>query len=290
MARRFLVLANPIAGGGRGRAAADHLVAALRARGCTAALRVTTRAGEARAFAAEADDYDALAVVGGDGTVNEALNGMRDLRLPLGVLAMGTANVLRHELRLPRRPTALAALLAHGTPRPVTVGLANGRRFLLFAGVGLDGAIVRRVEEVRRGPLGKLRWTGPILHIVRRWPVPDLHVQLDDRPAQSGCSQVLVTRVRNYGGLLHLPRGIRIDDGHLHALLFRQRSRFAWARAVTRAWFGRLRPGRDVDHATAARITVTAATPVPWQIDGDYGGTTPVTIERAAEQIPLFGA
>jgi diacylglycerol kinase family enzyme len=291
MSRRLLVLANPIAGGGRGRAAAERLVTALRAAGCTTELFVTQRRGDARARAAELDGWDALVVVGGDGTVNEALNGMRDLRCPLGVLAMGTANVLRTELALPRRPEQLAPILAHGTPHPVAVGRANGRRFLLFAGAGLDGAIVRRVEELRRGRLGKLRWTRPIFDTIRRWPIVELSVTYGDGSiAAGGVTELLVTRVRNYGGVMHLPADIALRDGRLHALAFRQRSRAAWAAATLRALCGRLRAGRDVEHRAVERVTVTAATPVSWQIDGDLGGTTPVEIALDAERIPLFGA
>ncbi|MCB9879897.1 MAG: NAD(+)/NADH kinase [Planctomycetes bacterium] len=142
--RRVLVIANPISGGGRGKVRAAQLADALRARGLTAECHFTTAAGDAgaRARAAADEDWQTLVAVGGDGTVNEVLNGMPDPSRPLAVLPVGTANVLALELGLPKDPQAAAAAIAAGRCRSMTIGVADDRRFLLFCGVGVDGAVV----------------------------------------------------------------------------------------------------------------------------------------------------
>lgn len=286
--QRFLILANPISGGGKARLLAPALATALRERGIEAEVHLTQAAGDAAAQAREAParGFTGLVAVGGDGTVNEVLNGMADPTMPLAVLPVGTANVLALELRLPRDPVQLAALIASRSTRQLAIGLAAGRRFLLFCGIGLDGAVVQRLSQVRSGTLGKHKWLGPILHTVRHWPRFDLAVEFDDGTRLDGVSTVLVTRVRNYGGIAAMPPGIDLGDGRLHVLCFRPRARLAWIWLGFLAILRLLRPGRWLVHRTARAITVSGS--APYQIDGDHGGTAPVRIELAAVQATVF--
>ena len=286
--RRLLVLANPISGGGRSKVLVPQLCAELQRRGITAEPYFTTAAGDAtrRAKAAGAEAWDGLVACGGDGTVNEVLNGMPDPTRPLGVLPVGTANVLALELKLPRTPAAVAELLASGAQRRLAIGLCGERRFLLFCGAGVDGAVVQRVSEVRTGTLGKLKWLGPILHTVRRWPQFTLRATFADGTSLDGLSSVLVTRVRNYGGVVHLPAEVAVDSGKLHVLCFRSRSRAAWLWHGARGLVRHMRAGRNLElrATTAVRIEESA----PFQIDGEFGGMTPIELRLHEQQATLF--
>jgi diacylglycerol kinase family enzyme len=288
MHHRVLVLANPIAGGGRARTLAPALVAALARRGIDADLYFTQRPGDggARAHTAAAAGYTAIAVVGGDGTVNEVLNGLPDFRLPLAVLPLGTANVLAMELRLPRRPDAVAALVAADRRQKLAVACAGDRRFLLFCGAGLDGAAVHRLSQVRTGTLGKHKWFGPILHIICHWPRFHLRVEFDDGSAVEDLSSVLVTCVRNYGGLFHLTPGIDASDRLLHVLCFRQRSRLAFLWAGVLAFCRLLRPSAKLLVRTATTVRIRGD--APCQIDGDAAGSTPIDVRLEGSALDLF--
>jgi diacylglycerol kinase family enzyme len=282
------LICNPISGGGRSRTLGPALASALQGRGVAAEVFFTAAGGDARARAqrAGAEAWDGLVCVGGDGTVNEVLNGMPDPTRALGVLPVGTANVLAAELRLPRLPEAAAAVIAAGHRRALAIGRCEGRRFLLFCGVGLDGAVVQRLSAVRTGTLGKHKWLGPILHTVRRWPRYELSATLADGTRLPGLASVLVTRVRNYGGVLRLTPGIDAEDGRLHVLCFRQRGRLAWLWLGARAFCGLLRAGRGLEvHATTA---VRIDGPAPFQIDGDFGGTSPVQIDLLPQPARLW--
>lgn len=286
--RRLLLIANPISGGGKGRVMAPQLAAELQRLGVTAEIHFTTAAGDgaARATRAATEPWDGLVAIGGDGTVNEVLNGMPDPGRPLGIFPLGTANVLAIELQLPRRPAAAAAMLAAGHRRSLAIGTCNGRRFLLFVGAGVDGAVVHRLSQVRTGTLGKHKWLGPILHTVWHWPRHSLTASLPDGTRRDGLTSVLVTRVHNYGGVLHLTPGIDAFDGHLHVLCFRARSRLRWAWLGLRAFCGTLRPGRDLEVFTTNELRI--AGDAPFQIDGDHGGSTPATITILPTPATLF--
>jgi diacylglycerol kinase (ATP) len=289
MSRRALILANPIAGGGRARAMAPALRDALVQRGFAAELRFTAGRGDARAFAAESagpESCDVVVAVGGDGTLNEVLNGMPDPSLPLAQLPMGTANVLACELHLPRSPERLAALIDAGKTRPLAIGLAADRRFLLFAGVGLDGAMVERLEQVRRGTLGKWKWVSPVLHVVRRLPTLDISLTTETGERRDGLTEVLITQVHQYGGVFRMPREVCSRPGQFAAVCFRQRTRLAWLFAALRAFTFGLRPGRDCEIVWLREARIDAAVPTPYQLDGDLGGRTPLavtTLDRPAQ-------
>lgn len=288
--RRLLLVANPIAGGGKGKELAVRLAALLRQRGIEAEVHLTTTAGDAAARAARAgtESWHGLVAIGGDGTVNEVLNGMPDPSRPLAVLPLGTANVLALELQLPKQPEAAAAIIAGGHLRQLAIGLCGTRRFLLFCGAGVDGAVVQRLSEVRTGTLGKRKWLAPILHTVWHWPQFTLSATFPDGSRLANLSSVLVTRVRNYGGVVQLTKDVSVGSGLLHVLCFRQRSRLQWIWQGARAFAHRMAPGArlEVRAVTAVRIDGDA----PFQVDGDFGGRSPVQVSLLPQQARVYVA
>lgn len=309
MTKRFLILANPIAGGGRSKRVAPHLAQELEKRGGSAEVCFSQAAGDLRQRAAKVEpgEFDAVVSVGGDGTLNEVLNGLPDPTVPLCPMALGTANVLALELGLPKRPEPLAEILMAGRTLQAAIGLCEGRRFLLFVGAGMDGSIVERLEQVRTGTLGKIGWVRPILQTVWSWPLRDFVVRAAGQEF-TGVTSALVTRVRNYGGMLKLPE-VDVRDGHLHLLLFRQRSRWSYLCAVVRGMAGRLRSGRDLEMLVVDELEIgvdgtppsaadgtppsaAAAEPSPYQIDGDLGGSVapgqPLRVSLFPEAARLF--
>jgi diacylglycerol kinase family enzyme len=286
--QRVLILANPIAGGGRSKRLAPQLADALRARGVDAQVYFTQRAGDAgaRTRATAGEGFDALIAVGGDGTLNEVLNGMPDPSVPLGVLPVGTANVLACELRIPKDPVRLAELIASRHTREHAIGVANGRRFLLFCGAGLDAAIVEEVARTRTGTLGKWKWLPSIFRIVVRWPLPRLRATFADGSSIDNLSSVLVTRVRNYGGVAQLPKGIDPASPQLFVLCFSARSRIVWAWLGLRAALGLLSPCRWLTMRAASEVHIEGTAPM--QIDGDFAGSTSAKVTLHAARANLF--
>ena len=151
---RVVLIANPHASRFSGRQR-DRVAATLAAAHKVEVLQ-TGHPGQAAVLTrwAVADGAEVAAVLGGDGTVNEVVNGLGDTTAMLGLLGGGRANVLARGLGLPADPDRAAerllALLASGARRRLTLGTADGRRFALNAGLGLDGAIVREVERRQR--------------------------------------------------------------------------------------------------------------------------------------------
>ncbi|MBL8733401.1 MAG: hypothetical protein JNN13_13605 [Planctomycetes bacterium] len=289
----LLLIANPISGGGKGRRLAPQLAAALAQRGVPAEVFFTTRAGDAtaRARAAGEEPWGGLVALGGDGTVNEVLNGMPDPSRPLGVLPVGTANVLAVELGLPRRVEAAADVLARGSHRELAIGTVRSgggpdRRFLLFASAGIDGDICERLQQVRTGTLGKHKWFAPILRTLRRWPQFSLRATLADGSVLDDLQTVLVSRVRNFGGWLHLTPEVDAGSGLLHVLGFRSRSRLGWLWHGARGLCGGLVAGKGLVTRTTTALRIDGRAPV--QVDGDFAGHSPLELGLAPVKARIF--
>jgi diacylglycerol kinase (ATP) len=240
----------------------------------------TSAPGHADSLAREAvrQGADLVLVLGGDGTINEVVQGLIDSNVPLGVLPGGTANVLAMELGLGSRLEAAAKRLAAFEPRPVALGRITGsfgsRYFLLMAGAGLDANIVYEVSAGLKNAVGKLAyWVAGFAHFFKH--VEQLDVRINGHIHQ--CGFALISRVRNYGGDLEIASGASLHDDHFEVVLFEGSNplRYAWymlnvaARRVQRIRGVHVLRTRQVDVLTQA----------PVQIDGEYLGRQTVSIE-----------
>ena len=281
---RVHIIANPVSGRGRAARILPRLEAALREGGGVVEVVRTGGRGDAAAAARAAAGADAVVAVGGDGTVNEVLNGLPPGGPALGVLATGTANVLAKELGLPREPEALARAVRAGRTRAWDVGVRGetGQKFLLMAGAGFDAAIVHGFHATRRGTIRMSQYLAWGLRYLTCYRHPTLAVEIDGAPVPGPVHFALVNNAAEYGGPLRLSAGARPDDGVFQVLLFRSpRTRDA-GRLYLQAFFASVFDGPlhvpGAEFRPARRVRITADDPVPLQIDGDPAGFLPATL------------
>jgi YegS/Rv2252/BmrU family lipid kinase len=288
---KVLVVANPTAGSGRGRARTGRLVRALEARGHAVEFFATRAPGDARRRVAECEGtVDRIVAAGGDGTLNEVVNGLADpSATPLAPLALGTANMLAVALGVPRDPELLADVVDHGGVRRIDLGCVGTTRFLGVVGVGFDALVTEEVRRVRHGPLGYHRYALPILRALRRYRPPRLDVRLDGG-APIACGFAIVANLPNYGGLFAVTPAARTDSGHLDVCLFRDATIRGLLRIVWPARRGTLAARSDVVVTTATRIAIDSAGPEPAsvQVDGDAWGVTPIEITVTPRVVPML--
>lgn len=276
---RILILANPVAGRGRGVRLARRLSRLLERRGHAVELHVTTARDDARRVTRRrASRLDALVVAAGDGTLNEVLNGLPEPdRVPLLPLAVGTGNMLARELCLPTDPEVLAALIEARSMRRIDLGELEGHRFLSLVGIGFDALVAARIARTRRGRLPLRSYARPILEVAWGYRPPRLSVAVDGAPPLTG-GYVLVSNLRNYGGVLEITRGARCDSGVLHVFVLERARTLDLARAALRASLRIPFPREGILESTGRTLRVGSTDPVAVQVDGDFWGTTPVTI------------
>lgn len=299
---RYQLVVNPVAGRNRAAALADALAERLVQHGASASLYRTTAPGDARAFAASlaGDACDRLVVVGGDGTLREVVNA-RPLPLPwpVGLVPVGTANVVGRELRMPLTAPAdlLARALAQAEPWSVNVlecMHADGTttRALANLGAGLDAAIVVAVARVRAdqaGLGGYAKWVRPIFATVARFRFPRLAVTVDGARTYEG-SAAVVQGAHNYGGLFTLARGSALDAPVLHVSIVTARNRRDLLRVLARAAFRPAEGDRDVLHVVGREVHLASDLPAALQADGDPAGEAPITVRLLPHAVTLLRA
>lgn len=215
-----------------------------------------------------------MVVLGGDGTVNEVLNGLSTGDIRLGVVPAGTANVLARDLGI-RGPAHAVETILRGGERRMDLGVINGRRFLLMASVGFDAAVTRVMRQVRTGSISYLSYVGPILRTWWGFEKIPLRVEVDGAVVADEPLTAIVSNAASYSWPLSIVPRARSDDGLLDVCLVPFAGRLSLlftglgfiGRSRLKYHYARYHSGRE--------IRVTAPREVDAQADGDWIGTTP---------------
>ena len=277
--RRVLVLANPAAGAGRGGPAGEAAVRVASRAGCAVTLQRTAQPGEARRFAsgAEAGGFDLVVVAGGDGTLNEAANGLAGSGVALAIAPAGTMNLLARVLGLPLDPAAAVSCVIDGyRPRAFRPGTAAGRVFLLMAGVGFDAWVLRELLRGVSGRIGFGDYVRGALKGLWTFPFPRLAIDHDGR--RSEAHSAIIGRAPLYGGFLRPTPHARLDVDGLELCAF-DGGAARFARVVPRLWSAAHAGCTGVTLVPARQVEIAASIDdVPYQLDGELSGTLPVAV------------
>jgi diacylglycerol kinase (ATP) len=291
MGRRVLIIANPAAGRGRrGRARLMCVVAALRDRGCQVVVRKTHGPGDAERLARTADPiFDVIVAAGGDGTVNEVVNGLCHSSRRLAVLPLGTGNVLANEIGMPRAPDALAQVIAEAPARTVWPGVAGDRLFVAMAGVGFDAEVLGALSAGLKRRIGKLAYVWAICLCLFRYRRRQFAVAI--MGGEQRAASVIVVRGRRYAGNFVIAPAARLADPTLYAVLFRRAGRLAALRGLAALTLGALHRLPDVSILAARSLKIAAvdnasAGQLLVEIDGEVGAELPIAIGIA--ETPLL--
>lgn len=249
----------------------------------------TDAAGHATELARQAAERgaDLILVLGGDGTINEVVNGMAHSSAILGVLPGGTANVFAMETGLGSHLGRAAERLTQCVERRVALGRftnsVGSRHFLLMAGVGLDASIVLDVDPELKARAGKLAyWAAGLGQTLQR--VAQFETRVNGTRKQSGLT--LVSRVRNYGGDLEIARGASLLHDDFEVVMFEGSHglQYAGYLAGVGARCLELLPGVT----TLRTKSVECSADVPVQLDGEYAGRTPGRFEIVPDALNVL--
>lgn len=285
--RRILVIHNPVAGLRR-RWRLQAVLAALRDLGCRVSLRATAYPGHATAIAraARGESIDAVLAAGGDGTINEVANGLAGSDLPLALCPLGTANVLAAEIGLEVGAAAIVQCALFGRPLPVALGSADGRRFVMMAGVGFDAEVVAAVSPASKRWLGKGAYVLASLRRMVSYGFPTFRLRIDGTTHEA--ASAVIARGHYYGGRFVCAPAARLDAPRFQVCLFRARGPAAVLRYGAALTFGTLTERRDVELLFANEVIVEGPAGDPVQADGDIIARLPVAFGISADRLNLL--
>ncbi len=284
--RRVLIIFNPVAGARR-KGLLDAVVDKLGAADCRVTLRETQYRGAAEEIARNAGtgQWDVVTAAGGDGTINEVINGLYGTDVPLAIVPMGTANVLAAEIGVTADAEILARTLASGTGRPIHLGVVNGRLFAMMAGAGFDAKVVAGVSGRLKRIFGKGAFVLETLRGIVSYSRSRYVVTVDDRTFEA--SSVVVANGHFYGGRFTCAPLARLEDPVLYACVFLKTGPLRALRYCTWLVLDMLHRLPDVAVLPAVRVSVDGTAGEPVQGDGDIITATPVTISLAEKPLRI---
>jgi diacylglycerol kinase (ATP) len=284
---RFLLIANPVSGDARKEAKLEAALAYFARHADSVDLRFTERPGHATAIAREgaAGGYDAIIGAGGDGTINEVLNGIVGTPARLGILPWGTGNVFAKEMRISGRIEKQCKLIRKGKAISLDCGRCGPKYFLLMASAGFDAYALRRSGRRNlKSRFGVSAYLFAALAAFSRYKYPEISVRLDDGTSDSG-TFVLVSNTRLYGSFFIFNPEADPTDGLLDVFVFRESGPWGLVKLVARlALRAYLRgPFRSLDHGRyrARRVELGSGSEVAMQVDGDVVAGIGMAFEAA---------
>src|SRR5688572_4542594 len=293
--RKAILISNPKTGryASRRLPAIEDICSLLGSQGLDVELVETKGPGDATRLAVEAGRkrFSDVLVAGGDGTINEALQGLVGTSARLGILPRGTANVLACELGLPLDYHAAADVIAQGKTRRVHVGCAIDdessakRYFLLMAGIGLDATVVRRVHPGLKKRFGKGAFWYSGLSYLADWKPKPFEIEVEGQTLAA--TFATVGKAASYGGDLTVTPRAQLDQPDFEICVIDSTSRLRYLYLLSYAMRSGMPPGRrGVHFLRAARARATGEAAV--QVDGELIGSLPMTFQIAPESIEVI--
>jgi YegS/Rv2252/BmrU family lipid kinase len=293
---RTCVIFNPAARGNKARHFRQHLGDMAG----QSAFKATTAPGDARRLAAEAvaENFELIVAAGGDGTINEVLNGLGDApdgfeRARFGVLPLGTVNVFARELKIPLRVARAWDILQNGRELKIDLGCAefsaNGVRkkqfFAQLAGAGLDARAIELVDWSHKKKIGPLAYVIAGLKAFREQK-PKITARADGKNFDG--ELILIGNGKFYGGSFEILPGADLRDGLLEVCVFPRVDFPALLRCAPNFIFQRKLPEGVVRRFRAARFELTSETPAAFELDGEWVGHLPVTFSVERERLRVI--
>lgn len=302
-----ILIYNPASGRRRHRRfeEIEKAAAILKNAGITVEIAATTAPGTARGMAqlAVGQRRELVVVCGGDGTVNEVVNGLAGSRTPLALLPAGTANILAKELGVPWDIPHAARLIPDAVVRRIALGIASppgvngdgaaqhelvGRYFLCVGGAGPDGAIVNGVDEIFKKNAGILAYWAEGAKQLFRYDFPEIRVRSGGKERRA--TIIVVGRTAHYGGPFKITTGASLFEDSFEMLTNSATSRLQYLRCLPALWMGKLRKVRGIEAWKDTEVVCESADErmVFAQVDGEPIGPLPLAFRIVPNALSIL--
>jgi diacylglycerol kinase (ATP) len=282
---------NPAAAGGSTGRQWPEIAHRAAARGLDGDALISDAPGRLTTLASEAvaDGATRLVVVGGDGSVNEVVNGIAGAEgVDLAVIPRGTGWDFVRTYDIPRDLDAAIDVALTGDAREIDVGVVSYRtwsgdeatsRFANVASAGISGAIARRANESSKALGGKVSYYWATLAVFLGWQTGELRVTVDDETRSGRMIDAMVCNGRYLGGGMMMCPDAEPDDGLFDVLLIGDVTKRDLAFVLPKTYRGKHLPHPRLELLRGRVVTVDADEPLPIELDGEQPGTTPARIE-----------
>jgi diacylglycerol kinase (ATP) len=253
------------------------------------------------------DGFDTIIACGGDGTIHDILQGMAGKQAALGIIPLGTANALAHDLRLPLTPAGAAKALLTAVPKRIAVGridyrdlagLPTFRYFTVAAGVGVDAHLFYKLNRLVKDRMGMLAYYSKAARLVMTHRMRYFEAEFSGSAGalnkEARLSEMLAVRINYFGGLLReLAPGASLDRDDLRLVLCRTGNRAMFVAYVLRELLGMAKGVPGIEWAFADKVTCRAISGekterIYVEADGELLGRLPMTLSMVPDALTVL--
>lgn len=282
--KEAVVIVNPTAHNAAKRKALSAADGWLREHGWKAEWAETSGAGDATTAAAKAAErrVPIVFVCGGDGTLNETVNGLVGSETAVSVIPSGTVNLWAREAGLLKKPSEAVRLAVDGVRRRVDLGRAGSRYFLSMAGFGIDAAVAHRVSHGAKGRVGAAAYALSAAKQAMTYRGSRVTLSLDDEERSAWALMIVAGNTRKYAGLTQVTPDAIVDDGLLDVCVYEGRGRWDIVRLAALTLLRRHHGSKRVHYKRVRRLKIASEKPMPVQLDGEALADSPAEVSVAA--------
>ena len=283
--KKIAIIFNPKAGSGK-KAILDKIIKILSSTN-SIQLFETKAAGDATDIARkESDNFDIIVAAGGDGTINEVVNGINP-NTPLGIIPMGTANIVAIEAGISNNVQNICAVINQGNTKKVYLSNINNKKFILMAGIGYDAQVVTNINPKLKKIFGKLIFA--LEGFKQFFKLKEFTITIKTNHQTYNANWVLITNAKHYAGSHSITTSTNIFDEHLVCYIFPDLNKLNFLYYLFLILlFGDLSKSDKIITVRSTSFEITSSTATPVQCDGELFGQLPVLIKNNKECVNLL--
>ncbi len=287
-----MLIINPSSGKEKAKDFEDEAVAILEQNHVDVTVKYTEKEGDAVRFARAAceNHFNTLVAMGGDGTINEAVNGlaMEKERPDFGFIPLGTVNDFARALGIPMQPKKALQVLGQQHTKPVDIGQINERYFMNVLAVGAIAEAVYDVSPEQKSRFGPLAYLIEGAKALKDKTPFDLTISYDGKMWEGEAYIMLVALTNSVGGIESFARHAEVNDGYFHVFILREFSLPQVFKIIPDLFSGKLQNNGQVEYFPASQLKVESKSDLVVNIDGDEGVHLPFEAKVMHNELNIF--
>ena len=249
----------------------------------------TQKPGDATSIAKrECKNFDIIVAAGGDGTINEVINGI-DINTKLGIIPLGTANILAIEAGIKNDVKSICKLIEKGNTKKIYISNINDKKFFLMAGIGYDGDIVHKMKPSLKKIFGKAMFG--FLGLLEFFKLKKYNIKVETESETAFGNWVLITNSKHYAGPYKITKSTSIFNDSIVCYVFNDLSRLGFLYYIFLIiFYGDLSRSKKVTKIISKNIKISSKEKINVQCDGEKYGNLPIEINFSSESVNLLTA
>lgn len=285
MKKSSMIIINPVAGKEDAEKYEDMIKKTVETKYDNILVKYTEGEGDASKFAKAAakDNFDLIISVGGDGTVNETVNGLAEFEHPpiLGIIPMGTVNDLARALNIPLEPEKAVELLVTGIEKKIDIGIVNNRTFTNILGVGKATKAIHDVNSDDKAKLGSLAYAISIAKEIIGDDIFPVKLEMDEEDWEGDVSVIIVGLIDSLGGFKFPLVDVEVGDGMFHIFAIKRLNVSKLIKMAPSLTLGKIKNSENVKYFKSKKIKIKALNNNKYEsdIDGEKGPELPLELK-----------